>query len=58
MYYLYSGKNVDLKLSSSVLEVTTECKLVNMARYHADFRRDLCVGPIVNQMTQVKTRNG
>ena len=53
-----SGENIELKLSSSVLELTTECKLVNMARYHVDSKNDLCIGPMVNQLTQVTTRVG
>ena len=55
---LYSGENIELKLSSSVLELTTECRLFNMARYNVDFKNDLCVGPVINQLTQISSRKG
>ena len=51
-------ENIELKLSFSVLELTTECRLFNMARYNVDFKNDLCVGPVINQLTQISSRKG
>ena len=56
--HFYSGENIELKLSSSVLELTTECRLINMARYNVDFKNDLCIGPVINQLTQISSRKG
>ena len=57
-FIMYSGENIELKLSSSVLELTTECRLINMAKYNVDFKNDLCIGPVINQLTHFSSRRG